>query len=80
MLDQELVGYYQGYTIVVSATLSGPTVFTVGLRGEVIASGAIRETFNNAQEAHQAACAAAHKLIDEHRAELMKTEWSGVRK
>ncbi len=71
MSDEELIADYIGYTILINATTSGSTVFTVGLRGEVIASAAIRETFNSAQEARQVACTAAHKLIDEHRSELM---------
>ncbi len=85
MQDEQLIADYNGYSILVSTTSAdgpsfGSTVFSVGLRGEVIVSGVIRETFKSAQEAHQAACAAAHKLIDEHRSKLMGEQWAGVRK
>ncbi len=53
MLDEELIAVYKEYTIVVNATSTDShsfesTAFTVGLRGQVIASGAIRETFKSA--------------------------------
>ncbi len=55
MLDEELSADYKGYTIVITATSTDDhsfdsTVFTVGLRGQVIVSGTIRETFKSAQE------------------------------
>ncbi len=85
MQDEQLIADYNGYSILVS-TISADgrsfesTVFSVSLDREVVVSGAIRGTFNSAQEAHRAACAAAHKLIDEHRRKLIGEQWADVKK